>query len=587
MSCRRGLVLALLVVVLAATLGWAHRTPPPDPLRLVPPDAYFLVKVDKPLPVVRWFLEQATRPELQQFAGYREFLESTGVRRGQQLLAYIEKEVGRAWPELINDLARGGIVLATDLPSPGQKIQLLMVIQSDQPALAKKALATFIDVATQELARLESKLAYTYETYHGVSVAKLGDEFAVAATPSGAIVAANSVATLKAALDRERDDQAPSVRTAPGLQAARSQIPEDALGWAWLDLTGAKQQDGLKNLMELPVSDPIPHIILGGWFDVVRRSDFLTLDLRADGPDLMLSLRLPAGIEGMSAGGQAHSRTVDAPGPRPLFWPADAFYATSFVWDPSLFWTRRKEFFTEGVVKDLEEGDRASGPVLLGRRLSVLLATWGPRHQFVASRPHDSGYSITPRQKQPSFALISELRDPEGFAKNVEPVLRAGAFLGGLNVAMRMSEVPHGGYKIVSYRFVENESNRQLQGGVLFNFTPSFVRVRDHVIVASTLDLAKTLVDEVERGTQATSWSEPASSRHRLSLPGLSLFLESQRAQLETQNILQAGLTPAQAREQLEGALRLLEQLGSIDLQVIYGPTSFQAELRTTLPRKP
>jgi hypothetical protein len=372
------------------------------------------------------------------------------------------------------------------------------------------------------------------------------------------------------------------------LNAARAALPEKALAWFWFDLAAGKEaaDANFKRLMEVPTSDPIPHIVLGGLFDVVRRSDWLTLDLTSDGPDLVLAMRMPAGREGMSVGGRAHSRGLDEPGPRPFFWPADAFYAAAFMWDPYLFWDQRAAFVVPEVQKEFEEGDRQLGIVLLGRRLSTILQCWGIRHQFIATRPHHSGYQMAPKQKLPAFALVSELRDPEAFVKHVEPVLRAGAFLGALNVSMAMKEVPLGDLTIVSYRFAENEKNRAIDGGILFNFTPSFVRVKNYFIVASTLDLARSLVEEVQRGTQATSWPETASSRQRFSFAGLRQFLEVVRPQAETQAILQSGLPPEEARRELEQLFELLDRLGTVELAVFYEAKSFRAELRTYLGTK-
>ena len=587
MKRKRGWLLAL---VLLAMGGWAlasRSAPPADPLRLLPPDAYVVIKVDRALPAVRWLLDQATRPELKGFAAYRELMESTTVRRAQQLLAYAEKELGRAWPSLLEQLTDGGIAFAADKPAEGQPVKALLVLQGSRPELAEQALKLFITVAEQELARQENKLRYVYETYQGVSIAKVADTFCLAAS-QGAVFAASSPAVLKQALDRQRDPSLGNARGIARLNAARTDIPEQALAWFWFDLAAGKEaaDANFKRLMEVPTPEPIPHIVLGGLFDVVRRSDWLTLDLTATGPDLVLSIRMPAGREGMGIGGRAHSRGLDEPGPRPFFWPADAFYAAAFMWDPYLFWDKRAEFVVPNVQKEFEEGDQKSGVVLLGRRLSTILQCWGTRHQFIATRPHPSGYQITPKQKLPAFALVSELRDPEAFAKHVEPLLRAGAFIGSLNVSMSMKEVPQGDLTIVSYRFAENERNRASDGGMLFNFTPSFVRVKNYFIVASTLDLARSLVEEVQRGTQVTSWQEAASSRQRLSFAGIRQFLAAVRPQAETQAILQSGLPPEEARRELEQLFDLLARLGTVDLAVFYEARSFRAELRTHLGTK-
>src|SRR5688572_26640723 len=83
----------------------------PDPLRLVPAEAGIVIKVEKP----RQFVEAVAKLDVYknalQFPQARELLDSTPVRRFFQLVAYLEKETGTAWPELIDKLAGGGIVI--------------------------------------------------------------------------------------------------------------------------------------------------------------------------------------------------------------------------------------------------------------------------------------------------------------------------------------------------------------------------------------------------------------------------------------------------------------------------------------------
>ena len=58
----------------------------------------------------------------------------------------------------------------------------------------------------------------------------------------------------------------------------------------------------------------------------------------------------------------------------------------------------------------------------------------------------------------------------------------------------RFDEV-HGKAKITGYRFLENDDNKAIDNGILFNFSPSHVRVGNQYIVSSTVELARTLVD--------------------------------------------------------------------------------------------
>lgn len=554
-------------------------------LSVLPPDALVVVYVEDALPALRWLVQYASRPELRLLAGVRELFDSTPVRRGQQFLAYIEKELGLPWPECVDQLTGGGLALAINRPAPGQPDRALLAIQARQPELAAKALRLFIRLAEAELARQESKLRYTYELHDGVRIARLGEDFALAEV-DGLFLASNSLVQVKDALQRRRDASRPSAAGIAALRAARQRLPHGTSAWAWLHLAEAKKtfDENAKRLLEVPTSDLLPHLLLGGLLDVVRRSDWLAVALTVQGPELMLSMHMPAGVTGMSVGGQAHSRAADEAGLYPFFWPADAVYVASFMWAPYLFWEHRQDFLTPSLRKDIEEAERQSGVVLLGRRLSTVLRCLGKRHQVIITRPHDAGYELKPKQRVPAFAVVLELREPDTAFAHLAPLLRAGAFLGALNVSMRMKEVSYREVPIVTYRFNETDANYAVDHGLLFNFTPSFARVGQHLIVASSLELAQSLIDQALRAEPQSNRPDPASSRQRFSFAGLRQFLTVIRPQAETQALLQSGLPPDEARQEFERLLQLLDQLGMLELAVYYEPTGFRAEWRMTLP---
>lgn len=554
-------------------------------LSVLPPDALVVVYVEDALPALRWLVQYASRPELQILAGVRELLDSTPARRGQQFLAYIEKELGLPWPEMVEQLTGGGLALALHRPSPGQPERALLAIQARQPELAAKALRLFIRLAETELARQESNLRYTYESYDGVRIAKVGEEFALAEA-DGLLLASNSLAQLKDALQRRRDASRPSAAGIPALRAARQSLPQAASAWGWLHLAEVRKtfDENTKRLLEVPTSDPLPHLLLGGLLDVVRRSDWLAVALTVNEAELVLSMHMPAGLTGMSVGGKAHSRGMAEAGLYPFFWPADAVYAANFMWEPYLFWEQRSDFLIPSLQRDIEDAERQSGVVLLGRRLSTVLRCLGKRHQLIITRPHDAGYELKPKQRVPAFAVVLELREPDAAFAHLAPLLRAGAFLGALNASMRMKEVSHREVPIISYRFSETDANYAVNHGLLFNFTPSFARVGPHLIVASSLELAQSLIDQVLQTTNQNAHADTASSRQRFSFAGLRQFLTVVRPQAETQALLQSGLPPDEARQEFERFLQLLDHLGVLELAVFYEPTGFRAEWRMTLP---
>src|SRR5436305_1212485 len=82
----------------------------------------------------------------------REAFQSTNARRVAKLFAYYEKELGAPWPDLLDRLAGGGVVLATKFERGGGA-PVLLVVQGKDDELLKRAVGLVLAVVEQELIR--------------------------------------------------------------------------------------------------------------------------------------------------------------------------------------------------------------------------------------------------------------------------------------------------------------------------------------------------------------------------------------------------------------------------------------------------
>ena len=62
---------------------------------------------------------------------------------------------------------------------------------------------------------------------------------------------------------------------------------------------------------------------------------------------------------------------------------------------------------------------------------------------------------------------------------------------------MSTFEEEHGNVKILGYRFIENEGNKAFGDGIVFNFTPNRARVGNQYLFSSSVELTRTLIDEL------------------------------------------------------------------------------------------
>jgi hypothetical protein len=253
-------------------------------------------------------------------------------------------------------------------------------------------------------------------------------------------------------------------------------------------------------------------------------------------------------------------------------------------------WKQRAVLLPADQLKRVEEFDKSSKVILYGTQFSQFLEYAGARQRVVVAQQEDKGYSVKPENRQPAFALVLELRDPDAFAKAIDGPLRGLAFLAGLKAPMSQFIEEHGESKskIIGYRFVENDGNKGLADGILFNFSPSRARVGNQYVFSSTVELARQLVDELEQEAKsheeaplsASTANDGTILQSRLSFSGVSNYLGAEKKQLVTQNMLEQGNSPEEAEKEVSLLLQLLDHLGRVETTNRYLPDQYQFDLR-------
>src|SRR5262249_48185635 len=276
---------------------------------------------------------------------------------------------------------------------------------------------------------------------------------------------------------------------------AKKLLPAKPLAWVWLSLDAAHKSPQGKDLFAVPRNDATLTVLFGGILDMVGRSPYVCAALAKENDDLLLSVGMPRGRDGRREGLSLHVPPAGKSVLPPLK-PKSTLFSTSYYFDIAQTWEQRKTLFNDKQVKAFEDFDKRSALFLLGNRFSQLASQVGPNHRVVVvNQPKASGYAKQPEQRLPAFALVVSLREPERFAKSLNTLLRGAGFLAGTQVKLKMEEVKHGDATIVGYRFAEDENLKGDENYLRFNYSPAFVRVGDQFVMSSTIDLAKELVD--------------------------------------------------------------------------------------------
>ncbi len=573
---RFALLLAGLGLVLTAA---ARAETPPDPLRLVPEQAVVFLEVKQPRRLVETATSLPALDGVRELAPVEELLASTNARRGAQLLAYFEKELGDRGPVLLDRVAGGGIVLAVQ--ADAQPPTALLVIQGRDEATQKHFAQAALTVIGQELARRDAKERPEKTTYRQVETVRIGKDLH-AAVAGAALLVSNREAGLHAAIDRHLDRDRPSLAALPGVAEAGRQLSPDPLAVAWVNLETARKAPQAKGVYGLPRDNFLLTVAYNGILDVVGRAPYLCGGLYAGGDGIALRLQLPRGREGMSPAVATHVPLGDLPGSRPLLRPHGLLYSQSSYQDLGKFWEDRTQLFTPQQVKSFEDFDKRSGPFLAGTRFSQLLTEAGPYQRTVATTQTKPGYKTTPQTRLPAFGFVVEMREPEKFRKNMGAVLRGAALLFGTQANLKLTEEKEGDVTLVGYRFPEDRKLKGDDGNFRFNFSPCFFSVGNQFAVSSTLELGHELAGLLVREQKEGVRGCPEATRAVAFGEGGADFLRNYQDFFITQAILDQAATPQEARAQVQRLLELVRGLGRLEFTTQYNDRDTRFELRLT-----
>ena len=214
---------------------------PPSPLRLLPDQPDLVVQINQPRRLVESAVKLDLLKQLQTFSIVREQLDSTNARKGRQLLAYLERELGGKWPELFDKLAGGGIAVAATYRA--EQSPALLVVQGKDEKLTEKFLKLALEVIEQELARQESKEKPVKGSYEDIDTVSFGKNFHLARV-GAALLIASTEKELHAGLDRHLGKEKKSLADSTLLPEADKLLPKDAFATVWLNMETVRKAPG-------------------------------------------------------------------------------------------------------------------------------------------------------------------------------------------------------------------------------------------------------------------------------------------------------------------------------------------------------
>jgi hypothetical protein len=569
------LSLAFAVALAVQAAGAATK----DPLRFLPADTDVVIKVEKPRALVETVLKHDLAKEAQQLQFVRDFLDGADARKFFQLVTYFERELGAAWPGLIGKLAGGGVAVGFKFAEGDRPV--LLVIQGTDEAAVAKFMDLALTVLEDELTRQGAKEMPVRQKYQGVDCVFVSKALAVARV-GDALLVSNADTGLRAGVDQHvantRDPKAKNMAGAIGPKDAAKILPPDAAAWAWVNLKPVKELPKAKDLFTTPRNDVVQTVLFADILDVARRSDFVAAGLYQEGPDLRLTVRMPAGRDGSAPDVELHlPKDPKVPHSLPLLEPKGVLLSYSFYLDLDPLYKNRDAILPPKVAKDFVEGEKQISRFLLGTSLPQLFAQGGPYFRIVAVQPEKvADYKTEPEQKLPAFALVLSMRDP-AFAKSMTSILKGASFAVSTQASLRSWEEDIAGVRAFGYSFPETGKFPDDPQKVRFNYQPTFAVVKDQYVFASNKGLCRELIGILEKEDRYKPVTQNLQLRGYAS--GLGDFLNLNPDQALASTIVAQGVKVGEAKKQTEALFGFLQKLGTVGLETDYTANQFRFDL--------
>jgi hypothetical protein len=547
-----------------------------------PPGAFLTAEISSAKPVLDLLLADNTLQAVSAVPELQKAMARPDFRQFRAVVGFLEATLGADWKTATRKLV-GGAVLAV-YPQNG----VLLIVEAPDAEMLKRLHDTVIQFAKGDAEKAGQPNRVASKEYQGVTVWTLGNDEAHAIV-GNRLVLANRPAILKSALDQRTQPAGKSLAASSQYQAARQAAKPGSVGFVVLDMAMLKLNPGIKNGLAESNTNPMVRLLFAGLTEALQESTWLAVSLgikddtfaltaTTDGkPSEMSTFAFPTKSSAGALANLSVPRTIAA---FSLYRDLHAFYAQK----DKLFPDR-----TSGLIFF----ENMMGIFFTGRDLTdEVFAEMKPETRFVVAQQQYDPKFGTPRVQVPAFAAVFRVHRPEQFRDVAEEAWQKA--LGLINFTRGQKAQPgliidrptHNQTQFTVARFPTPSEKEKAEGDLRFNFRPSLAMLGDYLVFSSTEQLARELMDALEKEMSKPVQSlAGTSSLVELDGTQLASILAANRENFVRQNMVEKGQSQEEAEHGVGLMLTLVKLLGraKLDIGAHEGLTQASLELQLKL----
>ncbi|MBS0261059.1 MAG: hypothetical protein JSS02_03810 [Planctomycetes bacterium] len=571
----------LLLVSLAICAGTRISAGELTARHLADPKMAVLVEVHRPTQLAERALLRDLWQLFSQTQAVKRATDAGDFEKFRQVGRFLEKSLAVDWPTALARLTAGGIVVVVHPPQgPGEPEVTAVFTAADERTL------------TQFMSAIEAELRRAPETnnaawpaplkHHDHLLQRVGSS--IYAVVGKQLVLTNSQTRLESALDRLDDLNAGSPRH-PAFALPESLRLVDPQGerptvLVTFNLQLLKQDPNLQRALQLPADEPMVPLLLGGYLDLLRRADFAAAGLFTENNAWTLRWRVAArestahpALRGFFAPGVSDRPAAAAAS---LLQPPGTIYSASWYRDYSRLWHARQDLLTPRIVRELESADENLRELPTQFGISDLLNWIGPQLRLVVARQREQVYRKKIEQRLPAVALVLSVRDETAIRDRVLAPAD-GLILFGLNKQIEgFQKLAHRDVRMTTFRFSDAAVGSDPSRQFLYHVNPAFVLTQGHLIIGSTAEIVRDLIDELKRESESTAAapsSDTASTdRQLIALDEFVVYLQELAEQLVQDAVRNRGEQRDVVERDLQLLAQLLNRIASLQAEIQIAP---------------
>lgn len=568
-----------LSVLFAQVVGAAAANAPAS--AWIPDNAIVVLEVSQPKALMDRILTDKVIETVTAHPAYKAQTANPGFQHAKNLVQYFESKFDSDWKTIVGKLIGGGITLAV-----GPNETVVLVVEAEDAKMLQEVHDSILLIAKTDAKNKGQPDTIASVEYRGATAWRMGPDESHTIV-GNRLLLSNKPEAVIAMLDLRANPNGASLAKVPTYQAAKKGMSSGSMASIFVRTGVLKHLPGIQQALSQNNSNPMVSLLFAPVITAVQESTWAAVGVGMEGESLTLDIVTDGTISDPSTP-EGFASPAGAAGALPNVDVPRKIAGMSFYRDLHKFYGAKDELFPERT-SGLIFFENMMGIFFTGRDLTdeVLAETAPEVRMVVAEQKYDPEIG-TPAVKIPAFAAIFRLEDPKKFQPIAEEAWQKG--LGLINFTRGQQAEPgliidreiHSDVKFTIAAFSAAEEENRTALDMRFNFQPTLAMPEDYLVISSTSQLAKDLIDALKN--EKADGTEPLPGVHsmvELDATQLASILEANWDALVRNNMVEEGNTREKAEADLGGIMMILKYVG--DFKLMSGVSKGQSRTRLQL----